>query len=100
ALARAAWCDGVPVDEHGQHVIAMTADHRQLQTWAQQCPENFASRAALVGAEIARVEGRVIDAELLYEQAIHTAQESGFVHIEALANELASRFYAARGLAK
>ncbi|WP_166363555.1 trifunctional serine/threonine-protein kinase/ATP-binding protein/sensor histidine kinase [Pseudomonas akapageensis] len=100
ALARAAWCDGVPVDEHAQHLSAMAADHRQLQTWAQQCPENFASRAALVGAEIARVEGRVMDAELLYEQAIHTAQESSFVHIEALANELASRFYAARGLGK
>jgi PAS domain S-box-containing protein len=100
ALARAVWCDGVPVDEHAQHLTAMTADHQQLQTWAQQCPENFASRAALVGAEIARVEGRVIEAEALYEQAIRTAQESGFVHIEALANELASRFYAARGLGK
>ena len=42
----------------------------------------------------------MIDAELLYEQAIKSAQESGFIHIEALANELASRFYAARGLAK
>jgi PAS domain S-box-containing protein len=100
ALARAARCANVPLDEHGQHLIAMAADHRWLQTWAQQCPENFASRAALVGAEIARVEGRVMDAELLYEQAIHTAQDSGFVHIQALANELASRFYAARGFGK
>ena len=100
ALARAAWCDAIPVIEHGQHLIAMAADYQQLQTWAQQCPENFASRAALVGAEIARVEGRVVEAELLYEQAIDLAQESGFIHIEALANELASRFYARRGLGK
>lgn len=100
ALARAAHCDSIPVDEHGQHLPAIVADQQWLQTWAQQCPENFASRAALVAAEIARVEGRVIDAELLYEQAIETAQESGFVHIEALANELASRFYAARGFGK
>ncbi|EJM62822.1 trifunctional serine/threonine-protein kinase/ATP-binding protein/sensor histidine kinase [Pseudomonas sp. GM48] len=100
ALARARWCDSVPMDERAQHLIAMAADHRQLQIWAQQCPENFASRAALVDAEIARVEGRMIEAELLYEQAIHSAQKSGFVHIEALANELASRFYAARGLGK
>jgi len=42
----------------------------------------------------------MLDAELLYEQAVHLAQKSGFVHIEALANELASRFYAARGLGK
>ena len=100
ALARAARCNSIPVQEHGPHLIAMVANHQWLQVWAQQCPENFASRAALVGAEIARVEGRVIDAESLYEQAIHTAQESGFVHIEALANELASGFYAARGFGK
>ncbi|WP_433770510.1 trifunctional serine/threonine-protein kinase/ATP-binding protein/sensor histidine kinase [Pseudomonas putida] len=100
ALARAAWCDGAGQGEHARHLAAMAVDHQQLQGWAQQCPENFASRAALVAAEIARVEGRVVDAEREYEQAISLAQQSGFVHIEALANELASRFYAARGLGK
>jgi PAS domain S-box-containing protein len=100
ALARAAWCYEAPVDEHAQHLIVMAGHHRMLQIWAQQCPENFGSRASLVEAEIARVEGRVIDAELLYEQSIQESQESGFVHIEALANELASRFYATRGLEK
>jgi len=100
ALTRAAWCDSLSPQEHAQHLIVMAANHQQLQTWAQQCPENFASRAALVGAEIARVEGRVLEAEALYEQAIHMAQDSGFVHVEALANELASRFYATRGFAR
>ena len=33
----------------------------------------------------------------LYEQAIRSAQANGFVHNEALAYELAARFYAARG---
>ena len=100
ALARAACCDSLSEDKRGKYLIAIAAHHQWLQTWARQCPENFASRTALVAAEIARVEGRAIDAELLYEQAIHAAQQSGFVHIEALANELASRFYAARGFAK
>ena len=100
ALARAALCDNVQVEVRQQHLLAMHADHLQLLTWAQQCPENFASQAALVGGEIARVEGRVVDAELLYEHAMKTAQRSGFIHIEALANELASRFYFARGLGK
>ena len=61
------------------------------------CPENFENRAALVGAEIARIEGRELDAERLYEQAIRSARANGFVHNEALAYELAARFYAARG---
>src|SRR5208337_1122608 len=74
------------------------AHHRQLQIYADNCPENFENRAALVGAEIARLEGREIDAERLYEQAIRSARANGFVHHEALAYELAARFYAARGL--
>ncbi|UZE21469.1 AAA family ATPase [Pseudomonas sp. B21-056] len=100
ALARAACCDSVSADEQAQHLLAMATDHQWLEGWARQCPENFASRAALVGAEIARVEGRVIDAELLYEQAMEAALASGFVHVEALANELAARFYRARGFGK
>ena len=36
----------------------------------------------------------------LYEQAIRSARANGFIHHEALANELAARFYAARGFEK
>ena len=83
-----------------QHFEALAAHHRQLEIWAENCPENFENRAALVGAEIARIEGRELEAEHLYEQAIRSAQANGFVHNEALANELAARFYAARGFEK
>jgi signal transduction histidine kinase len=100
ALTHAALCGSAPAGEWPQHLDAMAVHHRQLQTWTENCPENFGSRTALVGAEIARIEGRMGDAEQLYEQAIRASQENGFVHIEALANELASRFYAARGLEK
>jgi len=79
---------------------ALAAHHKQLQVWATNCPDTFENRAALVGAEIARLEGRELDAERLYEQAIRSARDNGFVHNEALANELASRFYAARGFVK
>jgi PAS domain S-box-containing protein len=101
ALARAAcYSDSALADEREQHLVALAAHHRQLQIWAESCPENFENRAALVGAEIARVEGRALDAMELYEQAIHSARANGFVHNEALANELAARFYAARGFEK
>jgi GAF domain-containing protein len=42
-------------------------------------------------------EARELDAERLYERAIHLAREQGFVQNEGLAYQLASRFYAARG---
>ncbi len=100
ALARAALCDAARDAERTRHLEALAAHHRQLQEWAENCPENFGNRAALVGAEIARLDGRELDAERLYEQAIHSARANGFMHNEALANELASRFYAARGFEK
>jgi PAS domain S-box-containing protein len=97
ALSRTASCDTAAAGERQQHLDAVAAHHKQLQLWAANCPENFENRAALVGAEIARIEGRDRDAMGLYEQAIRSARANGFIHNEALANELASRFYVARG---
>jgi len=96
-LSHAASCDLVAPGERQQHVEALAAHSRQLEVWAQHCPENFANRAALLRAEIARLEDRALDAMDFYEQAIRSAQANGFVHNEALAYELAARFYAARG---
>jgi PAS domain S-box-containing protein len=97
ALSHAASWDFAPLDLKQQHFEALKARHNQFEIWVQNCPENFENRVALVGAEIARIEGRVLDAEHLYEQAIRSAQENGFIQNEALAYELAARFYAARG---
>jgi len=97
ALSRAALYDSALPDERQRHLEALAAQHRQLKVWAVNCPENFENRAALVSAEIARIEGRILDAEYLYEQAIRSARLNGFVHNEALSNELAGRFYAVRG---
>jgi PAS domain S-box-containing protein len=100
ALSRAASCDSAPAAERQQHIEALAAHHKQLQVWAENCPDNFENRAALVGAEMARIDGRDADAMRLYELAIRSARTNGFIHNEALANELASRFYAARGFEK
>src|SRR5258707_4215462 len=97
ALSHTASWDSAPPDHKLRHVEALKAHHNQLDIWARNCPENFENRAALVGAEIARIEGRELDAERLYDQAIGSARANGFIHNEALAYELAARFYAARG---
>ena len=55
ALSRAASWDSAPPDQKQQHFEALTAHYRQLEVWAENCPENFENRAALVGAEIARI---------------------------------------------
>ena len=69
ALSRAACCGSAAADQRARHLEALAAHHRQLQIYAENCPENFENRAALVGAEIARLEGREMDAVRLYEQA-------------------------------
>jgi predicted ATPase/signal transduction histidine kinase len=97
ALARAACCDPATAGQGPEHFEALAAHYKIIQTWAEHCPENFEDRAALVAAEIARIEGRVLDAIELYERAISSARGNGFIHIEALAYEIAARFYAARG---
>jgi PAS domain S-box-containing protein len=100
ALSHAALSDFGPSDEQRQHFELVVAHHRQLENWAKNCPQNFVDRATLVSAELARIEGRIPDAMDLYEQAIRSAQANGFVHNEALANELAARFYVARDFEK
>ncbi|WP_437917136.1 AAA family ATPase [Sorangium sp. So ce302] len=97
ALARAACHDAAPDDERPRHLLELVAHQKQLEVWASSCPENFGDRAELVGAEIARIGGDGDKAAQLYEQAIRSARESGFVHNEALAYEIASRFYRMRG---
>jgi PAS domain S-box-containing protein len=97
ALATAAASDSATPDERREHSEALAEHHQRLAFWAEHCPENFANRAALVGAEIARLEGRELEAERLYEQAIRSAREQGFLQNEGLAYELAAQSYATRG---
>src|SRR5262249_30631108 len=97
ALCRAALCEPKGPDPYATHRGALGRHARELRAWAANCPQNFDDRVALVGAEIARLEGCSIDAMDLYERAIVSAKANGFVHNEALAYELAARFYAARG---
>ena len=97
ALSRAALCEPMGPDTYVKHREALGRHQRELQSWAAICPQNFGDRAALVGAEIARIEGRPFEAMELYERAITAARTNGFVHNEAIAYELAARFYAERG---
>jgi signal transduction histidine kinase len=98
ALTRAAACDDGDPEQRAAHLDAIAEHHARIARSAENCPENFANRQALIAAEIARLEGRAIEAQQLYEQAVRLARDSGFVQNQAFASELAGRFYAASGL--
>jgi PAS domain S-box-containing protein len=97
ALSIAALYETVPAERRRELRERLTADLHQLREWAQCCSATFRDKHALVAAEIARLEGRTLDAESLYEEAIGLAHDHGFIHNEGIANELAAKFYAARG---
>jgi len=97
ALACAGHHDGAPEDERPRLCEEVAARHAQLAAWAAHCPDNFSARAALVGAELARIRGEPDRAIQLYEQAVAAARAHGFVQIEALGFETAARLHRARG---
>ncbi|HWN51000.1 MAG TPA: AAA family ATPase, partial [Xanthobacteraceae bacterium] len=99
ALTVAACYENASADEQREWRELLTAHREQLREWAENYPPTFADKYALVAAEIARLEGRDADAMRLYEQAIRSASENGFVQNEGLAYEVAARFYTARGFA-
>ncbi len=100
ALAEAAACEVTTPDELSRHLDALTRHHGQLQQMAEISPEDFTDRAALISAEIARIEGRELDAMRFYDRAITAAHANGFPQNEAIANERAGRFYTTRGFNK
>jgi predicted ATPase/transcriptional regulator with GAF, ATPase, and Fis domain len=97
ALAVAACYENGSTDEQQVWRDLLTVHREQLREWAETYPPTFSDKHALVLAEIARIEGRAFDAMQFYEEAIQSARENGFVQNEALAYEVAARFYAAHG---
>jgi signal transduction histidine kinase len=93
SLARAA----DPGPELQSAVSAIEASGEKLAMWAANCPENYRHKELLVRAEIERLRGRLTAAAELYDEAIDQAARERFVRDEALAYELAGRFYRALG---
>jgi hypothetical protein len=100
ALASAAFYKQASPDGQPELLELLTGHLAQLKEWAENCPSTFQDKYVLVAAEFARIEGRDLDAMRLYEQAIRCAHANGFIHNEAIASEVAARFYAARGFDK
>jgi predicted ATPase/signal transduction histidine kinase/serine/threonine protein kinase len=65
----------------------------QLQNWAKYAPMNYQHKVDLVGAETYRTLGQRAEAIELYDRAIAGARENDYIQEEALANELAAKFY-------
>jgi PAS domain S-box-containing protein len=75
-------------------ILAEVETHQTtLQQWAQNAPMNHLHKWYLVEAEKHRVLGNKAEAVEMYDRAISGAKENKFLNEEALANELAAKFY-------
>lgn len=75
-------------------------NQKQMKKWAANAPDNYRHKYLLVAAEIARIKGRDSEAATLYDAAIGAAHDAQYTQNEALANEIAARFYEAQGRKK
>ena len=80
--------------ETSEAFIGVEQNQRRLQQhWADYAPMNYQHKVDLVEAEKCRVLGQKAEAIELYDKAIAAAGDNGYIHEEALANELAAKFY-------
>ncbi|MFB2970731.1 ATP-binding protein [Aerosakkonema sp. BLCC-F183] len=80
-----------------ERILAKVAANQQkLETWANHAPMNYLHKFYLVEAERARILGKYGDAREYYDTAIELARENEYLNEEALANELAGKFYLTR----
>ncbi|HMA10815.1 MAG TPA: diguanylate cyclase, partial [Steroidobacteraceae bacterium] len=93
ALTLAALLPTAAEDEREQFRALLDAQEAELAGWSSECPENFRHAHLLVCAERARISGRQTDAMHLYDRALAAASEYGFLNMEALAAEVAARFW-------
>ena len=83
--------DSIQISEVLQQV---EQNQTQLQQyWANYAPMNHQHKVDLVEAEKCRVLQQKSQALELYEKAISGAKTNGYIQEEALANELAAKFY-------
>jgi predicted ATPase/signal transduction histidine kinase len=93
SLTAAALHDGASAKDRVELESRLAENQDELKRWADNCPRNFRHLWLLVEAERARIRAANAEAMRLYDQAIAAAAEHGFFHVEALAAELATRFW-------
>ena len=79
--------------EQVETLIQVDIHQGTIDLWAQTAPMNYRHKLDLIEAEKQRVLGNKAAALDHYDRAIAGAKEYQFVNEEALANELATKFY-------
>ncbi|MFM7408548.1 MAG: ATP-binding protein [Cuspidothrix sp.] len=82
-----------PENKKLEYMKDILANQEKMNIWAFHAPMNYQHKYDLIEAEKAKVLGNNWQAMELYDKAIAGAKENKYIQEEALANELAARFY-------
>ncbi len=93
ALTRTTLSDNQPEQDRFLSLSQVEIYQAEVYKWAQETPMNHLHKWDLIEAEKQRVFGKKAAAIEHYDRAIAGAKKHQFVHEEALANELAAKFY-------
>ncbi|OQW93420.1 MAG: hypothetical protein BWK79_11235, partial [Beggiatoa sp. IS2] len=97
SLARLAVYNDYQDSQQRRFLKKVAANQKKMYRWAQHAPMNYLHRFYLVEAEWKRVLGQIDQAIEYYDQAIALAAQHEYIQEEALANELAGRFWLNKG---
>ncbi|NES22604.1 MAG: PAS domain S-box protein, partial [Symploca sp. SIO3E6] len=100
SLARLALYPDTSESEQEAILSKVAANQQKMQQWAKSAPMNFLHKFDLVEAERYRIRGKKVEAIEYYDCAIAGAATHEYIQEEALANELAAKFYLAWGKSK
>lgn len=93
SLILAAICRDIPSKQRKGYIRVIKNNQRRMKKWADSCPQNFLHKYLLVKAELASISGNIHEAEKLYDKAIESAHENGYIQNAAIGSELAAGFY-------
>jgi PAS domain S-box-containing protein len=100
ALALLASVAGNSQSGQSQSLEIVAKQQQKMQEWSVHAPMNYLHKFHLIAAERYRILGQDLAAIDAYDLAIDLAKEHEYLQEEALANELAGRFYLAKGRSK
>jgi class 3 adenylate cyclase/GAF domain-containing protein len=97
SLARVAVYSSLSKIQQKRLFRKVQSNQKKFKKWAHHAPMNHLHKFYLVEAERHRVQGVEVVAMDYYKKAIALAKEHEYINEEALAHELAAKFYLALG---
>ncbi|MCP4398787.1 MAG: AAA family ATPase [bacterium] len=93
ALAYTSAFDTIDETSKADYLMKIESIVSDFELFAEHNPVTYLHQLLIVKAELQRIDGSIEEAMNLYDAAIDSAKEGGFLQNEAFACELAARFF-------